>query len=248
MITEHVRGVYRSLYMRAALVAIVLTACIQTPARAQNLIAIAGGTLFGFTSLSTIAMVRLLERGRPLSAGDSVRMVVRATTGSVRYAGRARAMTRDSITLEQADTTWTIARRNVASIRAYRGTERKWAQGWAVGLLGGAAIGALEGYSLGGSPPECEALCMNGPQTVVFVGIVGGMAGSALGTAVGTFIEGAHWRSVRERAALTDTLRVSFAPIIGPIEESPWRSPPTSRSSAVEMPRQLGVRIDIPVR
>jgi hypothetical protein len=204
--------VMRYLITRRLAIAALLATSIPTGAQAQLGAAIAGGLVMSYGVLSVKSVAKLLESSRPASVGDSLRIDRR---GGSRFSGRATAITSDSITLQIDDSSAAFALPDLSNVRAFAGVESKWAEGWAIGLGTGMAIGGLKGFSLGASPPNCEVFCPNRDQTTLALGVFGALTGSIIGAGIGGLTSLPHWRTVSRLVPPTDKPRVSIAPMLG---------------------------------
>jgi hypothetical protein len=205
----------RALIARVAITALLILAVAAATAQAQfEFIPIGLG--IGYVGLSVGAMSRLMERGRNIVPGDSIRLVAQQQGRPSVYIGTATAISGDSVSIRYGDTTAAFAYTGVSRMYAYSGMESKWAEGWAIGFAGGALIGAVSGFASGGSPPQCEIICPNAEQTGLLVGIFGAVTGSVLGAGIGSLAQGPHWRAVKRNAPSGDTRHAGLSPYLRP--------------------------------
>jgi hypothetical protein len=189
---------------------LVLLTLLATPARAQSGAVVGIGLVAGYGVLSGAALGRLFEFHRGATPGDDVRLVIRAGNRTRELRGQLSRITSDSIGIQSNSAAERVALHDVRRIDVYRGPESKWAQGWAIGLGGGAAIGAVGGFA-SGDDKDCDLICFNAPQKALILGVAGGIAGSLLGAGVGALVESEHWT----RVARLDQSRVAISPVIG---------------------------------
>jgi hypothetical protein len=145
-----------------------------------------GGLLFAATTPSG---AQQLPRLVVDSLQIGTRLRVRTETGRL-FQGILRGRDQDALTIKPdfdivlgraPDTTWTFARDQLAAGWANTGT--RWKRGATLGLIIGAAAGAVAGLALGMYPedpvPERAA-----PLGAVVVGLAGGAIGAAIGAHV----------------------------------------------------------------
>ncbi len=200
--------------LRTAPTVLLFSALVAGRVRAQGA-AVGIGMAVSYGVLGVASVARLLEGGRTASVGDSLRLQVRRSDQSSEFFGRATAVTADSLTLQVGDSSARFAQNELSRAHMYSGEASQWAQGWAIGFTGGMLIGAGAGYINGGSPPECEIICLNREQTVLILGVFGAVSGSLVGAAIGSFVERPHWRPVDRFLTSAKIARVGFTPIVG---------------------------------
>ncbi|HEY4129714.1 MAG TPA: hypothetical protein VGM50_03825 [Gemmatimonadaceae bacterium] len=205
----------RTLTFRSAAAGLLAIALLGSAAQAQ-VDAIVFGAGVGYIALSASAVARLLERGRTVAVGDSIRLVTREHGRPAEYFGTATSVGDDSISIEYADTTTTLAYRGVRRMHVYSGMESKWAEGWAVGFASGALIGALGSFSGGTRSSECDMFCPKPSQAPAVYGLVGAVVASTVTAGIGAFAEGPHWRSVNRNALPDDRRHMGLSPYIRP--------------------------------
>lgn len=169
--------------------AVALSVCMalpSTPLAAQD-----GGMLSfvgfsaGYLTLSVTALARLVGNGTTARVGDDVRFRHSTIRGVIER------IDADSLTVRAGGGETRLARPAGGEIMVLRGTERKWAQGWAIGLGAGAAFGAIAAHH--DPPANCDFFCPTANQASVLAGVAGGLAGSLVGAAVGAAVSGEHW-------------------------------------------------------
>ena len=182
--------------MRRSIQLFLLTLVAASPARGQGSSNIVlAGLGIGYGALSICAIHRLIEGSNNAPLGGEVHVSV-STGSSVReLRGRLTAIDSDSVTLVAEGEATRIARANLRSMSILEGRERKWAQGWAVGLLSGATVGALGGLASGDDTGGGD-LRFTASEKAIGLGVFGALSGSLLGSLFGALVAGNHWRSV----------------------------------------------------
>jgi hypothetical protein len=173
---------------------LVLLALVSrvAPLRAQSEVAGAAlGVAYG--ALSLAAIHHLVSRSDNAEVGSLVRVSAQTSRGVILLSGKIAAIRPDTLTLYAADSTrQSIARFDLQSVDVYRGDGRRWAEGWAIGLLSGGAIGAIGGYAAGDDHGNDFLNFTRGDKAAI-LGIVGAVTGSVVGTLVGTMVRDEHW-------------------------------------------------------
>jgi hypothetical protein len=101
---------------------------------------------------------------------------------------------------------------NISRLELARGTQSHFWSGAGIGLLGGAAVGWMVGYSQGDDPidPSCF-FCNIVKQTAGEKGAAGAIAGGVVGSAIGG-LTGLSYQTPRWRPASAQDLRVALMP------------------------------------
>lgn len=164
------------------------------------------GIGIGYVALSVGAVVRLVGHAREANVGDRIRD--RSASGTLT------TIDSDSVTIRSEAGDRRLARADLRGLRVYEGRERKWAQGWGIGLVSGGAVGALIGAT---SPapaddPNCDFICPTREGDAVIGGVALGLAGSVVGALIGAATQGQHWSRINGFAERTS---VQVAPRMG---------------------------------
>jgi hypothetical protein len=169
----------------------------------------------GYVVLSVASIARLAESDRRLGAGDSVRVFARIDRKLMERRGRLASLSADSIVLgdDGVDRAYPLAL--VSRIDVYAGQESKWAQGWAIGFVGGAALGGVAGFASGDDPPGCDFICLNAGQKGVILGVFGALTASTVGAGIGALARDDHWRAGRKPSKIDLASRLTIAPVVG---------------------------------
>jgi hypothetical protein len=110
----------------------------------------------------------------------------------------------------------------VSKLEVSQGRHGRALTGLAVGLVGGAALGAIT-FAASDTKPKCPAanggwdfcgLFYQGPGVYAGVGaVLGGLSGGVLGTVIGSFIHTERWRAVSvDRVVLHPQASISVMP------------------------------------
>ena len=195
----------RSLAFSLTLALSVLPAA---PLQAQEA---AGIFLIGYGALSVGAVVNLVSRSPTVAPalGSVVRVRVRGL-GDGDIVGRIAGLDVDSITMERDSARMRIARSDVLQMQVNIGARRRWATGWGIGLLGGAAVGGVAGFSSGDDKDGgWFSLTANEKAAIgaVALGILGSTAGAVIGLMAPDQWVGA--------SGVGDGGRIAITPMIG---------------------------------
>jgi len=166
---------------------------VPRPANAQGS-AVFIGALGGWVIMSVRA-IGALTRDEPLTSSVGARVQAWAATSSVTIEGQLRAIDRDSITIAGDSTVLRIARADVRALRVDLGLQRRWPEGWVVGLVAGSATGILLGLSTK-QDEYCDFPCFTPQENAMIGGVVLGIIGSSLGALIGSTIVTERWRTV----------------------------------------------------
>jgi hypothetical protein len=152
------------------------------------------GSVFGiaYLVLGVGTAVRMLESSVTLRAGDEIR-VQRWRAADVR--GQLVRVSSDSVFVRVADSLAGVPRSDIRRIQRFDGVERKWAQGYTIGL-GLGVVMAAAGYASGDD--SGTDLNLSAGEKAVILGLVGAISGSATGALIGVFKRGDHWRSTHD--------------------------------------------------
>lgn len=193
--------------LRRLLLVFAVVAIYARPASAQGIDVVAGlGLSLGYATLGIAAGTRLLEGSVAAGLGDSLAVTWREAGGWQTIRGPLTAVDRDFIVVGPNR----IALADLRVAHVYAGQERKWAQGWAWGFLGGGTTGAVLGFASGND--RSGDIALTAGEKAAILGVVGALSGSVAGALIGLATKGDHWRSV---SWVPDSPRVGFAPIVG---------------------------------
>ena len=138
------------------------------------------------------------------NVGSTIRFRDRRT-GIRDITGVVRAIDTDSMTVDVGDSTWRGPLVAMQGLRAQT-TERKWAQGWLIGLVAGGTIGTVIGAATPLEPNDDVSINRGG--LIAVFGGGGAVVGSVVGTVLGAATVGPHWQTVRP-SWLSTTLLVT---------------------------------------
>lgn len=150
------------------------------------------GVSAGYVALSIGSIVRLVGHSREATIGSWVRGRSASMTGMVT------AIDSDSVTIRSEAGDERLARIDVQGLRVHEGSERKWAQGWGIGFLSGAATGALIGVvsEAPADDPSCEFICPTREADTIIGSVVFGVTGSVVGALFGAAARGERWSRI----------------------------------------------------
>lgn len=177
--------------MKRVMVAALLALGSMRPA---PLAAQEDGSVFGiaYLALGVGTAVRMLESSVTLRVGDEIR-VQRWRAGDVR--GQLVRVSSDSVFVRVADSRSGVPRSDIRRIQRFDGVERKWAQGFTIGL-GLGVVMAAAGYASGDD--SGTDLDLTAGEKAVILGLIGAISGSTTGAMIGVFKRGEHWRSTHQ--------------------------------------------------
>ena len=146
---------------------------------------------------SGAAVIKLLSGDCCATAtiGTEIRLLDARSNAELR--GTITAIDRDSFTVALATANpLRVSLRDTAGMRVNAGTESRWAEGWARGLLIGGGAGAVIGLASGNDPPGF--LSFTAPEKALVLGIAGGVFGSTLGALIGAASRSERWQRVNQ--------------------------------------------------
>lgn len=158
----------------------------------------------GFGALTVRSLIRLAELPSAAAYGDELRVKHRAGEALLTTRGRLTALNADSITLTNSEGVHPLARTDAITIRVFKGKETKWAQGWALGFLGGGALGAIGGYTSGDDHDGFFNFTHR--QKAGVFGAAFAFLGSFAGALAGSMVTGDHWRRVSKLPSVLPAL------------------------------------------
>jgi len=167
------------------------------------------GLGLAYVIFSAAAVHRLFNFARPAGVGSDIRGRVAAVSGERAFRGRIISIDRDTIALADSTDTLRFARADLSRVEAFRGYEKKWAQGWAVGFVSVGVLGAVTGAASGNDKP-CDDFCLTGGQKTLVLGVVGAVVGSSIGALIGLGAQGEHWSPVNR---IGSDLKVTVLPL-----------------------------------
>jgi len=133
----------------------------------------------------------------PLDSGSRIR-ILSPVLGDQLQAGTLTWTRGDTVGFRpsRGETQFTIATPNIVRLEAVHGTHQRKAKGALIGLLAGAAVGAVLGAA---SYKPCEGFCFfddTRESDAAIAGALGGILGSVLGTLVGAIVPTDTWVGV----------------------------------------------------
>jgi hypothetical protein len=186
--------------------ALALPARAQTGASTSDVLYAAPGIAYGALSIGAIVTLIKLRDTAPVEPGQALR--IPGPGGSYRR-GHVVRVEGDKITVEMDGEQTVLLPENLGGMQVSLGRSGRWAQGWGIGFVTGAATGALLGFASGDDPPG-TFLPFTAGEKAVFVGAALGITGSALGALIG-LAGPERW----VLAAPDASRRVSVSPIVG---------------------------------
>ena len=129
----------------------------------------------------------------PLDSGSKVR-ILSPVVGDQFQIGTLISTRADTVLFRPAGnlTPFTVTTSHIVKLDVARGSHQQKAKGALIGLLAGAAGGAL--FGIAAYPNPCTDFCfLNRGETAAIMGGLGGVAGALIGALVGGFVLADTW-------------------------------------------------------
>ena len=155
------------------------------------------------TVFLTPSVVRAQAPELALAPGSRVRVTAPGVLTPARQSGRVLATSRDSLRVQLdggADSLW-LSRALFTELEVNRGPHRSTGKGIVLGMLSGAALGAVIGAATYQPPKPCANCWFGAPDfgqggQALIAGVAGALVGAVVGAFVGHYHQSDGWERV----------------------------------------------------